>query len=160
MKIKRYLIIFSLIFIVLILMFFVLKNMVYKKDSIDIQDIQISKEDYLKEEEILSENVEQEKSIYTINSNILSFKKSEKDIKIPIIIYHAFANEEPKVDKYKLFSTKDRFDENVKTLLDDGYSFISLEDLYLYNKEELALPEKVCIITMDDRLARMLCGGI
>ena len=52
MKIKRYLIIFSLIFIALILMFFVLKNMVYKKDNIDIQDIQISKEDYLKEEEI------------------------------------------------------------------------------------------------------------
>lgn len=78
------------------------------------------------------------------------YKKSEKDIKIPIIIYHAFSTPEPVGDIYKLFSTQERFEENVTTLLNDGYTFITLEELYQYNKGELALPEKVCILTMDD----------
>lgn len=78
------------------------------------------------------------------------YKKSEKDIKIPIIIYHAFNTPEPAGDIYKLFSTQERFEENVTTLLSDGYTFITLEELYQYNKGELALPEKVCILTMDD----------
>ena len=78
------------------------------------------------------------------------YKKNEKDIKIPIIIYHAFATPAPAEDIYKLYSTGPRFEENVSTMLNDGYTFISLEELYKYNKGELALPEKVCIITMDD----------
>ena len=157
MKLKRYLIIICLIFFILMLMFFGLKDRLYKKAQNNMQFTQISEENNLKMNEILEENIEKEKIVYTINSNTSVYKKSEKDIKIPIIIYHAFANEEPQDDKYKLFSTKDRFEENVKTFLDNGYSFITLEELYLYNKEELALPEKVCIITMDDRLAWMLC---
>lgn len=76
------------------------------------------------------------------------YKKSEKDIKIPIIIYHAFSTPEPTGDIYKLFSTQERFEENVTTLLNDGYTFITLEELYQYNKGELALPEKVCILTI------------
>jgi len=78
------------------------------------------------------------------------YKKSEKNIKIPVLIYHAFGTPEPEGDVYGLFSTEVRFEENVTTLLNAGYTFITLEDLYKYNKEEIALPEKVCIITMDD----------
>lgn len=78
------------------------------------------------------------------------YKKNEKDIKIPIIIYHAFSSEIPKDDIYKLFSTGKRFEENITTLLKEEYTFITLEDLYKYNKGEIGLPEKVCILTMDD----------
>lgn len=78
------------------------------------------------------------------------YYKNEKNIKIPVIIYHAFG-EVPKSDaNYSLFSTEERFDDNVKTLLDAGYTFINLEEVYKYNNGELALPEKVCVITMDD----------
>ena len=62
------------------------------------------------------------------------YKKNEKDIKIPIIIYHAFATPAPAEDIYKLYSTGPRFEENVSTMLNDGYTFISLEELYKYNK--------------------------
>lgn len=78
------------------------------------------------------------------------YKKSEKDIKLPLLIYHAFQTPEPEDDKYKLFSTQERFEENVKTLLDDGYTFLTLEDIYKYNNGTLALPEKNITITMDD----------
>lgn len=78
------------------------------------------------------------------------YKKSEKDIKIPILIYHAFRTPIPDADKYKLFSNQANFDENISTLKNAGYTFITLEELYQYNKGEIGLPEKVSIITMDD----------
>lgn len=79
------------------------------------------------------------------------YKKNEKNIKIPILIYHNFRTPIPyKEDVYKLFSSEENFEENVKTLLDNGYTIITLEDLYKYNKGEIGLPEKVVIITMDD----------
>lgn len=84
------------------------------------------------------------------NIEVPVYKKGEKNIKIPIIIYHAFQTPVPEDDKYKLFSTEERFEENVTTLLDDGYTFITLEDLYKYNKGYIGLPKKNVIITMDD----------
>lgn len=87
---------------------------------------------------------------YLENVKEPKYKKSEKNIKVPVLIYHAFRTPIPKEDIYKLFSNQENFEENVKTLLDAGYTFITLEDLYKYNKGEISLPEKVIIITMDD----------
>lgn len=79
------------------------------------------------------------------------YKKSEKTIKIPILIYHAFCTPIPyEDDVYRLFSSEANFEENVVALLDEGYTFINLEDLYRYENNEIGLPEKVVIITMDD----------
>lgn len=111
--------------------------------------------------ETSSEEVEQEtETVNTTTSEEINFlenlevpvyKKSEKDIQIPILIYHNFRTPIPyQEDVYRLFSSQENFDENVKTLLDAGYTFITLEDLYQYNKGQLSLPEKVIIITMDD----------
>ena len=83
-------------------------------------------------------------------SNLPVFKIGEKNIRIPILIYHAFQTPVPQDDKYQLFSTAERFEENVTTLLKEGYTFITLEELYQYKKGEIALPEKVVAITMDD----------
>ena len=87
---------------------------------------------------------------FLANLKVPVYKKSEKNIKIPILIYHEFFTPIPDDDVYKLFSCQENFEENVKTLLDDGYTFITLEDLYRYNNGEIGLPEKVVIITMDD----------
>ena len=84
------------------------------------------------------------------SSDIKIYKIGEKDLKIPILIYHAFQTPVPKNDVYKLFSTEERFEENVKTLLDNGYTFITLEDVYKYKNEKIGLPEKNIVITMDD----------
>lgn len=84
------------------------------------------------------------------NIDIQTYKIGEKNIKNPILIYHAFQTPVPKNDVYKLFSTEERFEENIKTLLDDGYTFITLEDLYKYKNGKIGLPEKNIVITMDD----------
>ena len=78
------------------------------------------------------------------------YKKGEKELNLPIIIYHEVQTPVPENDIYKLFSTEERFEENVTTLLDAGYTFITLEDLYKYDKGYIGLPEKNVIITMDD----------
>ena len=87
---------------------------------------------------------------FLANLKVPVYKKSEKDIKIPILIYHAFFTPELEDDEYNLSCTQDRFDETIKIMLDNGYTFITLEDLYKYNNGEIGLPEKVMIITMDD----------
>lgn len=103
-----------------------------------------------KEEE--KEKVQSSKKIDFLEKvNEPVYKNNEKDIKIPILIYHNFRTPIPyEADIYKLFSSEENFDENVKTLLDAGYTFITLEDLYQYNKGQIGLPEKVIIITIDD----------
>ena len=108
-----------------------------KKDSEDVAVVEI-KEEKPKKIDFLS------------NLSVPVYKKSEKDIQIPILIYHAFCTPIPDDDEYNLFSSAEKFEENVTALLEDGYTFITLEDLYRYNKGEIGLPEKVIIITMDD----------
>ena len=79
------------------------------------------------------------------------YKKDEKNIKIPVLIYHCFRTPIPEEqDIYKLFSSEENFEENVTTMLDDGYTFITFEELYKYDKGEIGLPEKVAIISIDD----------
>jgi len=78
------------------------------------------------------------------------YKKGQKTLKLPLLIYHAFQTPIPKDDVYKLFSSEQKFDENVKTLIDAGYTFLTLEDIYKYNKGLIGLPEKNVTITMDD----------
>ncbi len=100
-------------------------------------------------EEIDLNNLQEEQASFG-NINIPTYKINEKNIKIPILIYHAFQTPVPPKDIYKLFSTEERFEENVKTLLNEGYTFITLEDLYKYKNEKIGLPEKNITITMDD----------
>lgn len=113
-------------------------------EGVQIEQINNSEEE--KEETQTSKKIN-----FLENLDVPVYKKNEKDIKIPILIYHNFRTPIPyKEDVYKLFSSQENFDENVKTLLDEGYTFITLEDLYQYNKGQIGLPEKVIIITIDD----------
>lgn len=113
-------------------------------------------EDVKKQIEVLGENaveeIRVEKEVHASfgKLDVPVYMKGEKDIKLPILIYHAFQTPPPADDKYKLFSTAERFNENVETLLNEGYTFITLEDMCLYNEGKIGLPEKNITITMDD----------
>lgn len=84
------------------------------------------------------------------NLSSLDTNSNEKNFNIPILIYHAFEDIIPKDDKYGLYVTPDRFEENIKTLLEAGYTFITFDDLYDYEKGIKILPEKNIMITIDD----------
>lgn len=152
---KKRVLIAVLFLILLIAIIIVLIKKVNKTVETSSEGI---KEEVKQETEIVNdmdkeeENTKTSKKInFLENLNVPVYQKSEKDIKIPILIYHNFRTPIPyKEDVYNLFSSEENFDENVKTLLDAGYTFITLEDLYQYNKGQIGLPEKVIIITMDD----------
>lgn len=146
-------------FLLFIIITSIISFLVNRTQKIDNND-DVQKEEY---DESLNEVQENNEVENVINLNELSetegsfgvidkqvYKKSEKDIDLPLLIYHAFQTPEPADDKYKLFSTQERFEENVKTLIDAGYTFLTLEDIYKYNNGSLALPEKNITITMDD----------
>ena len=78
------------------------------------------------------------------------YKKSEKDIYIPILIYHAFDTEIPNNSLAGLFTKPETFENAILTLKENGYTFITLEDLEKYNNGTIGLPEKNILITMDD----------
>ncbi len=125
-------------------------NRVIETSSEEIKEEKVETVNDTKEEE--EKNIQTSKKInFLENLDVPVYKRREKDIKIPILIYHNFRTPIPyKEDVYKLFSSEKNFDENVKTLLNAGYTFITLEDLYQYHKGEIGLPEKVIIITIDD----------
>jgi len=90
------------------------------------------------------------------NSSIPTYKINEKNINIPILIYHEVTTNLPKNDIYDLYILASRFEENIVTLLDAGYTFITFDDLYYYYNGEIGLPEKVVLITSDDGWKREL----
>ena len=55
------------------------------------------------------------------------------DIKIPILLYHNFVTTVPESDpdNFNYINTPQSFEENVKTLIENGYTIISMKELAL-----------------------------
>lgn len=78
------------------------------------------------------------------------YYKSEKNIKIPILLYHQIPTEKSNREDYYLCTTAKQFEKQITGLKDLGYTFITYEDLIKYNNNELALPEYVVLLSFDD----------
>ena len=78
--------------------------------------------------------------------------KQRADVKIPVLLYHNFVTTVPDSDpdNFNYINTPICFEENIKTLLDNGYSIISIKDLNDAYSGKIALPDKPIIITFDD----------
>lgn len=79
-----------------------------------------------------------------------TYFKGEKNIKIPILLYHEITAEAPERSMAYMHTTKDNFEKQVAGLLEYGYTVISYDDLIAYNNGKKALPEKVVLIDFDD----------
>lgn len=79
-------------------------------------------------------------------------KKDSTNTKIPILLYHDFKIIVPDSDpdNFNYINTPQSFDENMKTLLENQYTFISFQELYDALNGEFDLPSKPILITMDD----------
>ena len=74
------------------------------------------------------------------------------NIKIPILLYHDFVTTVPDSDpdNFNYINTPQSFEENIKILLEEGYTVISMEQLNEAYKGNIELPSKPILITFDD----------
>lgn len=79
-----------------------------------------------------------------------TFSMEQKEINVPILLYHEFTIEEPEEDKYSLISTPSKFKEDILYILGAGYNVVTLEDVIKYKDNTGELPEKCVVITLDD----------
>lgn len=79
-------------------------------------------------------------------------KQKRQNIDIPILLYHDFVSEVPNEDpdNFNYINTKESFEENIKTLLKNGYTFLSFKDLNDAYNNKIILPKKTILITFDD----------
>lgn len=81
------------------------------------------------------------------------YKYSKRpNVKIPILLYHNFVTTVPDndPDNFNYINTPESFEENIKTLLENGYTIISIKDLADADAGKIELPHKPIIITFDD----------
>ena len=80
------------------------------------------------------------------------FYNKREDTKIPILLYHNFVTVVPETepDNYNYINTPKSFEENIKVIIENGYTPISLKELYDSNSGKINLPEKPILITFDD----------
>ena len=79
-------------------------------------------------------------------------KENSNNIKIPILLYHDFVKVVPDSDpdNFNYINTPESFEENIKTLLNNGYNFISFQELNDAINKKIELPKKPILINMDD----------
>lgn len=65
---------------------------------------------------------------------------------IPVLMYHSIDYEQGN----ELRVPKEKFDEQMKFLKDNGYTTLSLEELHSFFKDNKPVPEKSIVITLDD----------
>lgn len=68
---------------------------------------------------------------------------------IPILMYHTISDVVAPENQNSWVQT-DRFEAQIKALVDNGYTTITFDDLWQYMNGTAGLPEKPIIITMDD----------
>lgn len=75
-----------------------------------------------------------------------------KDVKVSILLYHNFVNTVPDndSDNFNYINTSQSFEENIKVLLENGYTIISMQELYDAYNLKIELPSKPILITFDD----------
>ena len=85
----------------------------------------------------------------TVNNE---YSIGEKNLDIPVFVYHNIVSDESEISYDYMQTTKDTFEKQIKGLKDVGYDFITYEKLQKYQNNEIKLKKKSCIVTFDDGL--------
>lgn len=78
------------------------------------------------------------------------YYKSEKNINIPIFLYHDIVENESEIKQDYMQTSKKVFEDQISGILKLGYKVINYDDLIAYNKGEKKLPKHICLIDFDD----------
>ncbi|WP_180270775.1 polysaccharide deacetylase family protein [Sporanaerobium hydrogeniformans] len=98
---------------------------------------------------LLSGNAPSPKAPRMTPSYALEQKSTYTKAVVPVLMYHVFSEAKEPNNPFITVGIE-RFEEQLKALLDNGYTFITFKDLDLYLKGEAGLPEKPIILTADD----------
>ena len=74
----------------------------------------------------------------------------EKNLEIPIFVYHNIVNDSSEIKYDYMQTTKNVFENQIQGLQAVGYHFITYEYLAKYKNGEEQLYKKSCIVTFDD----------
>ena len=74
----------------------------------------------------------------------------EKELDIPIFVYHNIVSDESEIAYDYMQTTKKTFEEQLTGLQTVGYHFINYNDLIEYKKGNKKIYKKSCLITFDD----------
>lgn len=78
------------------------------------------------------------------------YKIGEKNLKIPIFVYHDIVEDEEEIQFDYMQTTFKRFKKQIEGMMNLGYKPISYADLIAYSKGEKAIYKKSFLITFDD----------
>lgn len=88
--------------------------------------------------------------IYEIATVNDTYYIEEKNLQIPIFVYHDIVEDESKIDYDYMQTSVDTFEKQITGLMKLGYKPISYEDLLAYRDGEIAIPKRSFLITFDD----------
>ena len=88
--------------------------------------------------------------IYEIATVNNTYYIGEKNLQIPIFVYHNIVEDESQVEYDYMQTTADTFEKQITGLMKLGYKPISYQDLVDYKNGEKAIPKWSFLITFDD----------
>lgn len=88
--------------------------------------------------------------IYEITTVNNTYYIGEKNLQIPIFVYHDLVQDESQIEYDYMQTTTEIFEKQITTLMKLGYKPISYQDLIDYKSGTKALPKWSFIITFDD----------
>lgn len=83
----------------------------------------------------------------TINNE---YSLGEKNLNIPIFVYHNIVNDKSEIEYDYMQTDKETFENQITGLKKYGYDFITYDKLYKYKNNEIKIRKNSCILTFDD----------
>ena len=144
-KNKKIIILVYCIIIFLILIGFIIKKNLYTNTSKKISAIKTKITDTDKKETTQqSTNNKETKS----KNKFEGIKLTTSDIGIPVLCYHDVTPNNP--DNNDMLLNPNKFKNQLSWLKENGYTSITLTDLYNYLRNNEPIPEKSVVLTFDD----------
>lgn len=88
--------------------------------------------------------------IYEVSTVDNTYYISEKNLQIPIFVYHDIVENEEQIEYDYMQTTAETFEKQITELMKLGYKPISYEDLVEYKNGNKAIPKWSFLITFDD----------
>ena len=88
--------------------------------------------------------------IYEVATVNNTYYIGEKNLQIPVFVYHDIVEDESQIEYDYMQTTTDTFKSQIEGLIKEGYHYICYNDLVQYKEGNKKLYKKSCVLTFDD----------